>query len=260
LTPFSGFVNSIAILVTFFVKPLFRIVCGAVFLASGLGVAQDKITFKDGRTQQGQITGYANGGVSFNLGSGTVQFPLATIDKIEMKAPAEVAAVQASDGAKAVSVLEPWVTKFKGLNVDWIVDAMAKMAEAYTADSKPDKAEAVYIEMSQLYVNNRYSTKAQAGLARSALSNQKPDEALRLLEPLITAAQRSLTAPATESRFYGEAFLLQGQALEAQGKVPEALESYLTVTTVFYHDEAITKKAGDAAAALRQKNPNLVVN
>jgi tetratricopeptide (TPR) repeat protein len=88
----------------------------------------------------------------------------------------------------------------------------------------------------------------------------KPDEAIRLLEPLITKANQSLTSPSAESRYYAEAFLVQGKALEALGKLSEALESYLTVVTVFFHDEKFLKAAETAAEQLRQKNPTLSVN
>jgi predicted negative regulator of RcsB-dependent stress response len=114
--------------------------------------------------------------------------------------------------------------------------------------------------MATLYPGSRYLIKANVGLAKGALQEKKYDDVLKLVQPLIDEANKKVFPKPDEARLYGEAFLVRGQAQEAKGDLSQALESYLTVVTIFYQNAELVKVAQQKADVLRQNNPRLTVS
>lgn len=241
-------------------KPLYRsfLVCVGLLLAISAMHGQDKISLKTGQEVTGKILEVANGSVSVSVGAGTIPYPLANIAKVEMATPAEIEKARAGSADQAILLLEPLVKKFKGLPTDWVPDAMVRLAESYSQSGKENESIAVFQDMVKLYPGSRHQVRAQAGLAKSAFKEGKYDEVLTSLAPLIAEANKSFSPSQEDGRAYSEAFLIQGQALEKQGKLKEALESYLTVVTVFYQNPAAAKTAQEQADSLRKNNPQVV--
>jgi tetratricopeptide (TPR) repeat protein len=231
---------------------------GALTLANTVSLAQDKIIANDGKVQEGEIVGFSNNQVMIKLPAGTIGVPLVQVKRVEMAAPPAIKQALATAPAASLSVLEAAVTKFKGLPADWVVEAMGHLADGYASQNNAGKAEALYQEMSRLYAGSRFIIKATVGMAKTALQQNQPDQALQLLRPLIAQANARFYQSMDDSRLLGEAFLVQGQVLEAQGKLGEALASYLQTTTLFFHNEPVTKEAATRAAQLRERNPKLV--
>ena len=235
-------------------------ILGGLLLATSEGLAQDKITLKTGSVQEGRITGISAGSVNLTLpNGGGVSLPLAQVAKVEMAAPKELAEARNAESAKALALVEPLLTRFKGLPVDWYVEAMGLAADAYAAQNQPEKAQVIYEEMAHLYPNSIYGLKAKVGQAKNALRQGHKDEAAQLLAPLIAEADKKLAPAPQDSAFYGEAYLILGQIREAQGNFAGALESYLTVTTIFHHNPEVVKSAQQRASKLRETQPNLIV-
>jgi hypothetical protein len=237
---------------------LFWLVFSGVISLADTGVwAQDKITKTDDNVLTGQITGVLNNQIQIKLPVGTVGVPIFQVKSVEMKAPPEVAASVNASPAQIIATLGPIANTFKGLPADWAVEAMATVADAYSAQGDGAKAQELYVEMGKLYPGSRYLIKANVGLAKTALQNKQPDEALKLVEPLIVQSSQKFFYPEAECRLYSEAFFVQGQAFEAKGKFPEALASYLMTSTVFYQNEKINAEAVTRVAKLREANPKL---
>jgi hypothetical protein len=79
------------------------------------------------------------------------------------------------------------------------------------------------------------------------------------LQPIIDQANQDLAPSQSEGGLYATAFLVYGQALEAQKKLEQALEAYLTVKTMFYQNPALADQADQMAKKLRDQNPGLGV-
>jgi tetratricopeptide (TPR) repeat protein len=137
---------------------------------------------------------------------------------------------------------------------------MGRLADAYTSLGQGDQAAAIYAQINQLYPGSPYTNIATAGQANLLLKAGKVDEALAVLQPVITAADQSVSPAASDARAYAAAFLVYGQILEAQKKFPEALEAFLTVKTVFYQNQALVDQSDDLVKKLRAQEPAVSVN
>ncbi len=195
-------------------------------------------------------------------GIAKVPYPLSDIKSVQMTVPPAVATASAPGTAPAavISALEPVVKTFAGLPADWVVGAMAQLADAYSASGAPDKAVGVYKQILALYPGSTYEAVAKAGMAEMSLKAGKTDEALAAVQPMIDKANLNIAPSPTDGAVYAKAFLVFGQVKEKQNKLQEALEAYLTVKTMFYQNPALAAQADQLAKSLRDKNPALGVN
>ena len=229
------------------------------------GFADDQLIKKDGTIITGQIVGVADGRVTVNIksangGVAKVPYYITDLESVNMTPPEAVAKLQGANPAVVVSTLEPLVKQYSGLPTDWVVEAMAQLAEAYASQNQGDRATALYNQIDTLYPNSKYHAQAVAGKALLSLKQGKVDEAITAVQPIITEANKNLAPSPTEGRLYASAFLVYGQALQAQKKLPQALEAYLTVKTMFYQNPALVEQADQMAKSLRDQNPGLGVD
>jgi tetratricopeptide (TPR) repeat protein len=248
------------------VSYLFLIALGLVFLGVR-SMADDQITKTDGTTISGQILSVADGQVmvqSLTSRGGVAKIPysLSDVKSVVMATPADVTAAEApgTDPAAVVAALEPVVKQFAGLPADWVVAAMGQLADAYSAEGKPDSALAVYNQIIQFYPGTAYENVAKAGKAQMSLKAGKIDEALAAVQPIVDKANQDIAPSPSDGALYAKAFLVYGQVLEKQAKPQQALEAYLTVKTMFYQNPALVDQADQLAKNLRDQNPGLGVD
>jgi tetratricopeptide (TPR) repeat protein len=229
-------------------------------------MADDQIHLKSGSTISGQITGVSDGQIwitthTSNGGVAKVPAYLTDVASVQMTAPAAVTALKEdAPPATVISTLAPLVSQYAGLNANWVIDAMARLADAYDGANQSDKATAIYTQMNSLYPNSPHQNEAAAGLAQLDLQQGKVDEALAKLQPVIDKASQNLAPSPEDARSFARAFLVYGQALQQQKQFSKALEAYLTVKTMFYQNPALVAQAEQLASALRQQNPGLGVD
>jgi tetratricopeptide (TPR) repeat protein len=229
--------------------------------AFSLSARADQIVKTDGTAIDGQITGVSSGQVGITIGTGKSIVYLSDIKKVTMDQPPEMAQLKNAASAQVVSTLEPLVKEYAGLPADWVLDAMSRLADAYDAQGHGDKATQIYAEIKQLYPNNAsYQQEAIVGEARQELKKGQIDAAMSAVKPLIDEANKNVAPSPDEGRLFARAFLVYGQALEAQKQYPQALEAYLTVKTMFYQNPALVTQADQLAEALRAQNPGLAVD
>jgi tetratricopeptide (TPR) repeat protein len=226
--------------------------------------ADDQITKKDGTVISGQIMGASNGQIMFQSRSSTgsiVKLPyyITDIKSITMATPDAVTKVKSAAPEAVVAALEPLVAQFAGLPADWVPGAMVQLAGAYSALGQSDKSLAIYTQIGTLYPGGAYDAYVVAGKADMSLRQGKIDEALAGLQPLVTKANQDIAPSPSDGALYANVFLVYGQALEAQKKLEQALEAYLTVTTLYYQNAALAEQAGQMAKKLRDANPGLGV-
>jgi tetratricopeptide (TPR) repeat protein len=178
-----------------------------------------------------------------------------------MATPAEVTKVQAqgTPPETVIAALGPQVQQYAGLPVNWVVGAMAQLGDAYAAAGQSDKALATYNQISQLYPGSAFENVAKTGKAKMSLKAGKIDEALAAVKPIVELANKDLAPSPSDGELYAGAFLVYGQALEAQKKPQQALEAYLTVVTMYYQNPALVDQADQLAKNLRDHNPGVGV-
>jgi len=227
-------------------------------------VADDQIVKKDGTVIPGTVISIVGTQVMLKTvtsrgGEAKIPYNLSDIKSVSMATPAVVVKAETpgtSPGA-VVAALEPQINRLAGLPADWIVDAMARLAEAYLALNQPDKALGIYDEIDTLYPGSKYHAQAVAGKADMSLKMGKFDEALAAVQPIVTEANQNIAPSPAEGAAYAHAFLVYGAALEAKQKPQQALEAYLTVKTMFYQNANLVDEAENRAKTLREKNPGI---
>jgi tetratricopeptide (TPR) repeat protein len=229
--------------------------------------ADDQITKTDGTVISGQITGASGGQVTVESrtssgGIAKIPYYISDIKSVSMATPADVAKASLPGTAPAmvVTVLEPRVKQFAGLPADWVVQAMAQLAQAYAAQNQADKATAMFGQIDKLYPGSKYHVAAAAGMAEMSLKAGKIQEALAAVQPIINQANKDIAPSPSDGALYANAFLVYGQALEAEKKPQQALEAYLTVTTMFYQNPALAQQADLLAKNLRDHNPGIGID
>jgi tetratricopeptide (TPR) repeat protein len=239
---------------------LATLVVAALLLLAVRAMAGDQVLKTDGTVISGQITGVADGMVTVQSttsrgGSATVPYPLSDIKSVTMAVPPAVttASTPGTSPAAVVSALEPVVRQFAGLPTDWVVGAMAQLAEAYSAQGQEDKAVAVYNQIVQLYPGSAFENVAKAGKAEMSLKAGKIDEALAAVQPMVDQANKDIAPSPADGALYAKAFLVYGQVLEKKNQPQQALEAYLTVKTMFYQNPALVDQAEQLAKALRDQ-------
>ncbi len=218
--------------------------------------AQDVILQKDGQTRQGQIMGVKGDVLRIKVGPAETGVPMSSVASVTMEPPKAYKGIleawQAGDAKKTLSLLAPLVATFNGLPTKWAQRSSALLGEAYLEDGQMDKAEAAYGDFQKSYPDA--GSNADVGLARLAIEKKDFAGARAKLVPIVEQA-KALKLPGTgQSAVFGQALYLLGQVQESSAENSEALENYLLVTTLFHEDAAVTKKASERAAALKEKS------
>lgn len=237
---------------------------GATALLLGSTVlAQDVIVTKTGQQQQGKIIGVSPSGqtLEFQLpGGNKLGLPLASIQEVRMNAPAElgqaVAAYQAKDYAKALTLMKPVVDHFKGMPAPWAQQATSMIGELYIQTDDLAKAEAAFNDFKRLYGG---SLQSEVGLSRLAAAKKDFATAKQKLEPITGAALKEKVVNPATALAYSQAFLVSGQVKEAEGNLAGALEDYLRTVTLFYHDRTAVASAQEHADSLRAAHKDIAV-
>jgi hypothetical protein len=237
----------------------------AVALLPAPARADDQITMNNGKVIPGHIVSVSDGQVTVQAKASngslvTLPYQLSDIKTVTMAAPPELAAAKGQPPAQVVATLAPLVKAYAGLPSDWVLDAMAQLADGYTALNQDDAANAVYAQINTLYPGSVYSPIATAGQAKVLLAQGKADQALAAVQPVIDQANKTMAPSAPEARAYANAFLVYGQVLEAQKKFPQALEAFLTVKTMFYQNQALVDESDQLVQKLRATDPGVSVN
>ncbi|MCX6968403.1 MAG: tetratricopeptide repeat protein [Verrucomicrobia bacterium] len=225
-------------------------------------LALDRLTTKDGKTQEVQILGVNGSTVQIRVGTGSIGLPLSSVASVVMAAPAELAAAnaafQANDYAKALPLAKAVAEKYKGLPTDWARQATSLVGDTQVGLGNLKEAEAAYKEYQRVYPGAG-TLQTDVGMARIALARKSFDEAKAKLAPIAAAALKEKMQPPALAPAYSQTFFLLGQIAEAQGELEVALENYLRTVTLFYEDRSAVAAAQEKANALRKKDPTLTV-
>ena len=222
--------------------------------------AEDQILLKAGTVVTGKINGVADGQVSVTQGAGKTVVYLTDIQKVDMAPPAQFTQAKKAAVAAQPALLQPLVKEYAGLPADWVLDAMGQLADDYDSEGQADKSAAIYAQINQLYPDSPYKKEAVIGQAKQDLKAGKVDDALTKVKPLIDDANKDIAPSPADGRLFASAFLVYGQALQAQKEYPQALEAFLTVKTMFYQSPTLVEQADQMAQSLQKQNPDVSVD
>jgi tetratricopeptide (TPR) repeat protein len=231
-------------------------------------VAQDQIVEINGKVDVGRITGFSGTGamiVTRTPAGGTATYPVPNymIQSVTMTPPKKVTQLQETPNAQpgeVIAALEGPVKQYAGLKATWVVDAMAQLGDAYSQVGQDDKALEIYNNIGALYPNSPYTAVADASRAQLDLESGQVDDALKIVQPIVEKANLDLAPSPVNGSTYAKAFIVYGRVLEAQKKLPEALEAFLTVKTMYYQNPNVVAEANHYAQELRSQNPGLGVD
>jgi len=237
----------------------------AYLLMAGFSQAQDKIILRQGPPVQGEIQGVdAAGNVTIKFEKGTIPYPKANIESVEVAERPEyaqgVTAVLEENHAKGIELLQPLTTKFLGLDVPWVADAAGYLAEALAATGKTFESEQICDKIIQSYPNSVFRYKGMVGKATILLTRDKTDEAMALLDEIEKAINTNAIPDRKTLRILNHVFYVKAQVYEKKGDKQQALEAYVKVASLYYEPKKRADAAQAKADALRKADPKLVVN
>ena len=231
---------------------------GAVF-AQAPAPASHFLKLRGGQALPGTILGVAGGGVQFQTQAGTVTYPLANVEAVQMPQPPEIAlarqAFDNKDYPKALALAKSVADKFKGLPVEWAQYATQLVGDLYVTTNDLPKAEAAYNEFESLY-KSAGGLQAAVGRARIAAAKSDFVKARGLVQTITEQALKEKNVPRANAIAYSGAFFVMGQVREADKDFSGALEDYLRTVTIFWNDAAAVAAAQERADALRKDNKN----
>jgi len=240
---------------------LFQLVLTLFLLAGSVGFAQDTVIMRTGAQQQFKVLGVSGTNVMVKTQFGEQGFPLNQVKEVRLAAVppqfnAALTAFQAKDYAKALGILQPLMSKWRGLPAPWAEQGTAMLGDIQAELGDLAKAEAAYKHFQQLYPG---SALADIGIAAMEVNKKEYAAAMKRLNPVTAKALEEKNVPYEKALAYSKAFYLSGQAKEAEGDLAGALEDYLRTVTLFYHDRASVALAQEKADALRKANETLIV-
>jgi len=232
----------------------------ALILTVACSRGQDVVVLKDKSVREGQITSVSSGNVRIKIGPAEVAVPLAQVSTVSMAPPADFEKIQAiartGDAAKTLPPLKALVDKFAGLPTDWAKTSTAMLGSVYLDLGNFMEAEKAFGDFQAAYPDD--SNMADVGLAELAIKKDDLAGARAKLEPIVGEARSIKMAGTGKNATYGDALFLMGQLQEKEGSLPEALENYLLVVTVFSGNPDTTPKAQARADFLEKEKKVLV--
>ncbi len=150
--------------------------------------------------------------------------------------------------------------RYNGLPARWMAATLVRLATIHIQEEEWDDAK----KISEDY-KNYYSERADA-LAYDQLINamilvgqEKLDEARAVLDELGEVAAEKPHFDEREGAFHAQLSIAQARIAEEEGNLSKALENYLKVVTIYYHDETLLTQAKRAADQLLANNEKLTV-
>ncbi len=241
---------------------LAMVIVAQTLIMPGLPAAE-KIFVKGNSTPTvGTITKVDDNAVYIDLsGVGGTSLQRAKIERVEIPRPADLAAgLKASkDGkfADAVKTLEPYHVKYRGLPEPWVEEATARLGDSYLAVKDWAKARDLFLGMRKFYPQSEFKDLMTSGLAQALYGMSKPEDALKLLEPMVLEREKDESVGDEQNRALGKAYVTLGRCYAASKNNDQALNAFLSTTTIYYKDPVATSEALYESALVFEKMENL---
>ncbi|MBI4027649.1 MAG: tetratricopeptide repeat protein [Verrucomicrobia bacterium] len=239
-------------------------VMGVLFFTTDVLLAVDKIYMKGSSTPtEGAILKVEDASVRVQLGGvGETALQIANIERVEVSPrpatlPAGLKAAGEHKVQDAIKTLEPIYTQYRGLPEAWIEECSARLGEAYVAAQDWAKARELFVRFQKAYPQSELRDSIQSGMAQALFGLKQPEEALKLLEPLVAGLEKEATISDEQNRAIGRACVTLGHCYKAAQKDDQALDAFLKTTVLYYLDGNAVAEAQYESALLFEKMNNL---
>ncbi len=223
-----------------------RLLLTDLCLLAGTATA-DIITSKDGHATTGTVTRIEADGVFISIGAGEMKIFNTDIARVSVDRPAEyeagLAALKAQNFPVAIAALKPLVDRYAGLPVSWLPEAMQRLSDAYIGQQDFAAAKAVGDRLVKLYPQAGQSGTAGLQSIRLLMAQKNFAQAAEILQKAIEPVLKAQSPTPQQEATTVEALVALGDCQRALNKPEDALDSYLTVVTLFDASAAKTAEA-----------------
>lgn len=192
------------------------------------------------------IVGVRGGMVTIKNAQAEFATNLNQIQEVRKAAPTEFTQAQrfieAGELDKALPLMRSVSDRFKGLPIQWAIDATSTLGNIYISLGKLPEAEMAFNDFQQSYPAAGGAATG-IGKARLAAERGKFAEARAIAAPLVVDALTKKNVSRAESQVFGQAFFVLGKVAEGEGKLPEAMENYCRTVAIFYQERSVVKEA-----------------
>lgn len=191
-----------------------------------------------------------------------VKIPKQDILAVEMPAPPSFQSARESfvqgQFKKVLELLGDSMESYAGLPVPWVAEALFMAAESHLQLNQGKAAAEILQKMERHYRDTPFQDRATLAKARLAMEEKRNGDARDLLKPILDKADAALDLPPEQAPICAGALWLSGQLFEKEGKLNEALESYLRVTSFFSEPASVVEQSKIAAEQLKKKGTAFV--
>lgn len=238
---------------------MFRTILASVVLVSLAYVAsaQDKILLTGNRLQEGTIVKVDADTVTLQTAAGSFALSRKDIVKVEIKRPDGLdIALKVNETRKYADVvpfLKAVTEKYLNIAEPWLEQAYATLGDCYMNLNQWPAALQVFQKIETYFPQSAYAIKAKIGRGLALVNEKKYDEALKVLEETTAPLRKELLVSPSDNFFLGKAMVAIGDCYAAQGKLDEALHSYLATVTLYWRDEDAVKQAQQKADQIKEQ-------
>ncbi len=202
----------------------------------------------------GQVTRVAADGITVKIPMGDITIPVSEVVAVDVAQPAALAAagtaVRARNYPEAIQTLKPVVDQLAGLPVPWMEDAILLLGDAYAGIPEATNAKKFYDLFKQLYPTSPKVALVDGKFAKILVEQKQYGKALPLLENFVNPLLAKSAISDVEEQAVAESLLLLGDCQRETGKLEPALDSYLTIATLFDVDAFLTVQARQRSAQI----------
>jgi TolA-binding protein len=230
-----------------------------VTLLAGGAAWADMLQTRTG-TYNGQVTHVEGNSVFIKLEHGEFAVPLRDLTRADVAAPADykagIQALKAGNAQEAARLLKPLVDRFLGLPVDWALDMLLRLGDAYLAQKDVAAAQKVFDSLKRLYPNSPQALAVDVKNAHILFAMKKYDDAIKAIKAYLDPQLKKDFLPSDQETAVAEALVLLGDCHLASNKPYEALDNYLRVVTLYDLDDARVGEAQLKLAGVLERTGN----
>jgi TolA-binding protein len=208
----------------------------AIILSAAIPASADVITTRS-VIHTGEVIRVDVDGVEIRVAIGEITIPKADILKLDVAKPAAVdlatVALKAGKYSDAVTGFKSVADQYAGLATPWAEEALIKLGEANLGAKNYPEAKQAFDNFKRLYPKSPLAGMLDVKYARVLLNQGDAAKATEDLQVYLKPILEKPFLSNEQEVAVTEALVLLGDCQLAAGKNAEALDSYLTVVTLF---------------------------
>lgn len=232
----------------------------AIVLLGGSALASTDLIVTATGIQTGQIVRVDSTAVVLRMAMGEISIPRSEIVEVRAQQPAEVEtginALGNRQYREAITALQPVVERYGGLEIDWVEEAMLRLAEAQAGARAFADARRTLDRFRAAYPNSRFAVTLVPRYARLAVAQGRCAEALPQVSKQIDELIYRKAITMEEELAVAESLIVWADCQREAGNLDDALDGYLKVVALFNTSPPLTTEARMKAAETFEAKKN----